>query len=115
MRGESALWGFLLNYALIFDACYKPDFNSVIYKCDVYLCPMGQVCNSDQICVNYPVAGCTNGGIATGNDIFLCPGANNLCAPGYAVCAAPPLELACHPPTAEDLGAATPCLPCCLS
>ena len=45
-------------------SCYKPDFSTAIYKCDVYTCPKGQVCNTDQLCVQFPVEGCLNGGFS---------------------------------------------------
>ncbi len=61
-------------------ACYRPTYTAAIYKCDGLACPQDLVCNSDGFCVNHPVDGCTNGGIATNNGIFLCPGATNRCA-----------------------------------
>ncbi len=96
-------------------ACYQPDFTTAIYECDVYRCPSGQVCNSDKVCVYYPVDGCTNGGIGAGNDVYLCPGTTNRCAPNFAVCSPTPTGLACPPATKPDLGLPPACLVCCPS
>lgn len=108
--------GLLLLGFMGFEACYNPDYSTAIYRCDVYACPVGQVCNSDKICVVFPVAGCTNGGIQAADRAFLCPGATNRCSDGFDVCAEPRAGLACQtPPAGVDMGgsATPPCQICC--
>lgn len=97
---------------LISISCYKPTFGMAIYKCDVYACPAGTVCNSDGFCVYHPMIGCGNGGINIDNNLVICPGTSNRCADGFALCTAVPEEYLCQPPAKLDAGNLT-CRPCC--
>ena len=92
-------------------SCYKPDFSTAIYKCDVYTCPKGQVCNTDQLCVQFPVEGCLNGGFSVEDDVYLCPGVNNSCTMAFDLCVEPPAEGACSPDALKS--AAATCKVCC--
>lgn len=83
-----------------------------IYKCDVYACPAGQVCNSDGFCVSHPLMGCSNGGISVDGNMVFCPGTSNRCADGFVSCAAVSEEYLCQPPAKLDAGNLT-CRPCC--
>lgn len=93
--------------------CYRTNFNSVIYRCDQYLCPTGLVCNSDNFCVNSPVEGCTNGGFGVDVNMFQCPGPRNACESNFRPCASPPPELACEAAGSLDMGSAAACVTCC--
>lgn len=113
-RGHLALaLSLAASAAALLAACYDPDFSKAIFVCDVYSCPMGQVCNSDKICVQFPVEGCTNGGITAAGDVYLCPGPSNACAPTYGACKNPPTDVACAPVAGADLAGARPCQLCC--
>lgn len=112
----AALWatGLCLGglFGLITISCYKPTFGMAIYKCDVYACPAGQVCNSDGFCVSHPLIGCSNGGVSVDGNLVLCPGTSNRCADGYVPCVTVPEEYICQPPAKLDAGNLT-CRPCC--
>lgn len=111
---RSPLFGLVaLSAMLMLQSCYKTNFSSVIYRCDQYQCPIGLVCNSDSICVNSPVEGCTNGGFSVDVNMFQCPGLRNACESNFRPCVAAPPELACEAAVLLDMGNATPCVTCC--
>lgn len=114
LEQRSPLLGLVaLSAMLMLESCYKTNFSSVIYRCDQYQCPLGLVCNSDSICVNSPVEGCTNGGFSVDVNMFQCPGQRNACESNFRPCVSAPPELACEASGALDMGLAAACVTCC--
>jgi hypothetical protein len=96
-------------------SCFSPSYSQAIYLCDNKACPAGLSCSSDGVCVDLTAAGCFNGGIQAGDQLYLCPGRNNRCQTGWGTCPTPPMGLACPPPPAMPGIASPPCAICCPS
>lgn len=121
LLAAAALW--------LLGSCYKPDFTTAIYQCENGVCPSGQICNMDKICVVSPLPGCTLGGISVSVNMYFCPGARNSCQSGFMQCLSGDPGLACSGENSTpdlrqsttvdmsgspaDLGGVVPCVVCC--
>lgn len=136
MRLNSALrmtvrtWILSAAALLLFGSCYKPDFTAAIYQCENGVCPSGQICNTDKICVLSPSPGCTLGGIGVSVNMYFCPGEHNTCQAGFMQCQSGDPNYACSGATSTpdlkqsvlvdmsgsmtpDMAGFVPCMVCC--